>query len=999
MGNKHNFDIENKENKILNLNANELKLLPELNNYRWFYLITKSKQINTENISQNKNLIFNIFPYETSYNIEKSFVNKFPYEENGIIIIFNYLQNNHKLFETKNNKISEIGIVIKENPNNLNNIFRRIIPFDKIILTKIENISNPFQNFLIENLNILPINKLFNLKFEEKILKSFFLKILICSNKFYKILMNNYINYINNVIKENKIEKITLEILINLLKSDFNLNNKNCFLKDFIEKITENNFFDILIKMFLEESYLQKEIITIQNEIKQNNLNLITYYLLLLFSLDEIKKNNKKNKIKKAFSYFNKETYNNKLLKDIFQENNFYFSSNMILASKNKFNYFMNKKHELNNNNNKNNEKYVLIEIHIPEFEYNPQKKILFNMNVYDLSNYSNEKIILFPCNSVFKCKFFSNEKIILEFVSDCLSDSIIYMNKENRIKFGIFDDIKINLNENEKKIVLIERLRRNQIKLTNNFSNVREIECFDEHLNSKDLEILSNNFKNIKNLEILSLFGNSFSKDSIKIFSKNLKNLNNLLILNLSYCDINDESIKNLKFSENNLNLERLILKGNSIADEGLINLCYEFIYLKNLIEISFYDNPISNSGMKKLSDSFEILLNIEIINLWNCNINNEGIEYFFNKIIEKKNYLFYLKKLILRGNSFDYKILNVFFCALKLLKNINLININQTKLEPEHLKFTHDFLLKLNKNWKFNNCGGNFELKETFEIEEDKNDIQIKKNNNIKKEKFKANKQKIQNIKTLKLNYLNVMWLQIKNDELIHLETLILSDCNINNNDLNSLSKIFCQMPLIINLNLSSNNFNSKGLETFSNNLHFLMNLYELNLSNNNINDDGMNVINNNIEKLTNIQNLIFSWNKISHLSFNEFLNKMKEHKQLQFFDFYGNLIKDNGFIFLCEEIKNNGFQILKKFNLGNNFIGNDSMKKFAEIFKKCNNLTEINLSDNCITQEGLICFQEIFNNFINQILELDLRNNDISEEFKNNLKFLGTPKNYLF
>ena len=72
---------------------------------------------------------------------------------------------------------------------------------------------------------------------------------------------------------------------------------------------------------------------------------------------------------------------------------------------------------------------------------------------------------------------------------------------------------------------------------------------------------------------------------------------------------------------------------------------------------------------------------------------------------------------------------------------------------------------------------------------------------------------------------------------------------------------------------------------------------------------------------------------------------------------------------------------------------------MKKFAEIFKKCNNLTEINLSDNCITQEGLICFQEIFNNFINQILNLDLRNNDISEEFKNNLKILGTPKNYLF
>jgi hypothetical protein len=72
---------------------------------------------------------------------------------------------------------------------------------------------------------------------------------------------------------------------------------------------------------------------------------------------------------------------------------------------------------------------------------------------------------------------------------------------------------------------------------------------------------------------------------------------------------------------------------------------------------------------------------------------------------------------------------------------------------------------------------------------------------------------------------------------------------------------------------------------------------------------------------------------------------------------------------------------------------------MKKFVEIFKKCLNLTEINLSDNCITQEGLVCFQEIFTIFINQILELDLRNNDLSDEFKNNLKLLGTPKNYLF
>ena len=56
MGNKQNLELENKEknkNKILNLKENELKIIPELNENRWFYLITKSKEINTENIIAN----------------------------------------------------------------------------------------------------------------------------------------------------------------------------------------------------------------------------------------------------------------------------------------------------------------------------------------------------------------------------------------------------------------------------------------------------------------------------------------------------------------------------------------------------------------------------------------------------------------------------------------------------------------------------------------------------------------------------------------------------------------------------------------------------------------------------------------------------------------------------------------------------------------------------------------------------------------------------------
>jgi Ran GTPase-activating protein (RanGAP) involved in mRNA processing and transport len=374
--------------------------------------------------------------------------------------------------------------------------------------------------------------------------------------------------------------------------------------------------------------------------------------------------------------------------------------------------------------------------------------------------------------------------------------------------------------------------------------------------------------------------------------------------------------------------------------------------------------------------------------------------MDYFCDKIIEKsnsKNYLKYLEKLILRGNSFNYKILNKFFSAIKLLKNLNYLNVNQTVLEPEHMNLIHEFLLNLNKNWKFNDCGGVFEKIETYEIEEDKNDIQIIKK--TKKEKFKANQKKIKNIKTLKLTFLNFKWLQIKIKEFEHLETLILSECNIKNDDLISLSQIFSQMPLIINLNLSSNNFSSKGLESFSNNLHFLTNLYELNLSDNFINDEGMSIININIAKLENIQNLIFSFNNISQISFSEFLIKMRDHQQLQFIDFYGNLIKDNGLNTLSDEIKNNGFKILKKINLGNNFIGNDSMKKLSEIIKKCNNLSEIILCDNNITQEGLLCFQDIFSNLINQITKFDLRNNDITKDFKNNLKLLGTPNNYLF
>ena len=64
-----------------------------------------------------------------------------------------------------------------------------------------------------------------------------------------------------------------------------------------------------------------------------------------------------------------------------------------------------------------------------------------------------------------------------------------------------------------------------------------------------------------------------------------------------------------------------------------------------------------------------------------------------------------------------------------------------------------------------------------------------------------------------------------------------------------------------------------------------------------------------------------------------------------------------------FLCDEIKNNGY--LKNINLVNILMKMILKKSLKYLKKVINNLTKYN----CIEQECLFCFQEIFNNLINQ------------------------------
>ena len=91
--------------------------------------------------------------------------------------------------------------------------------------------------------------------------------------------------------------------------------------------------------------------------------------------------------------YFSSNQINN------YSQNNYYYSKNIIITSKNKFNNIFSLDKNIKN-------KYIEIEIRMPPKLYKTNLHPIFNMDELDMENYSlyNQQNIIFSPNSVFKC-------------------------------------------------------------------------------------------------------------------------------------------------------------------------------------------------------------------------------------------------------------------------------------------------------------------------------------------------------------------------------------------------------------------------------------------------------------------------------------------------------------------------------------------------------------------------------------------------------------------
>ena len=241
-----------------------------------------------------------------------------------------------------------------------------------------------------------------------------------------------------------------------------------------------------------------------------------------------------------------------------------------------------------------------------------------------------------------------------------------------------------------------------------------------------------SENLNFFPNIKLINLNKNNFSfpENFIELY-ENLKNKEDVLIL----------FVDNLFLFKNNklkFYFDYLINKINS----------NKFFYNLEQINLQFFFNE--NKIFNKINFNTNFLFSIKKLNLSFCNLNNENVI----NLLMKNFCLFNIKKLILKNNFLDNKILNVFitnkiniiFNKLKILDfsgnsnfNFNFDNFKNFFLKFHCLKtlilsktnFQKDFSDFIKKNIK----KFYFEIKKTEENKTKNNNNEIKFNEKDKK------------------------------------------------------------------------------------------------------------------------------------------------------------------------------------------------------------------------------------------------------------------------
>ena len=974
---------KNKSNDPLlpTITKEDLKKEADLGDYRWFYLHSYNSWEIYNLLSNEKklNTIWNIFPLETSYEIERAFINHFPYEKDNQLIFFNNYANNHMLVrKTDDNSMGEFVLVKRDQPNKINYV-KNLSRFDTYnLLNYFDNESNSYEYNLLNNLGIIGYEKIFGFfqySPQDKVVAKFLSTNIICNPKLAQFLNGEYQEYIKTNFLKYKTVPFTLEIIKNMLLFDFQ--KETVYINYFLSNLNETNFSTLIIDMFLESSILNKHIVEFSTKCSKKNIHYTTYYLCLLSIL--INSNKTKDcwdkNYEKSYIYIQKSENN---LRKNFYENNYYFSPNLLISSKNKFN-------NIGSVDKKIRKDYDEIEIRIPqkycEINYHP----LFNNDVFDIEQYSlyNEQNLIFPLNSIFKClNVDSNKgKVVLEFSYYTFWNPLLYLNKESKKRYNIAEDGFKYLTEEQKTQIYFTRVRNKDAKLIGGLNNLRELEVFDDNDVKTDIKTMLCYFNGFKKLNCLTIVGNNMMSKECAKLSEALVYLKQLKILNLSFNSLTDNNIAKFTFDANN-KIEVLNLKNNNITDTGLESFKNELIKLKNLKEINLYDNQFGDQGMKILISVIKNLKKLRVLTIPNCGVTKIGIQYLADCLSEESSDLMQnLESFNLISNPFgdecEKNLIKIFSC----LDSLKQYNLGQTQMSRYSKHKIFVALHKKNKDWYFEPEGGWYKissenLKEQYLFKSiiEYNEIPLIFDK-ISIKWAKKNAKKYQN----KLNF-------------------DFSRCNLTDNDIPTLNEFLSFFPNIKSFNLSFNpKITSKGYLILSEGFKNLLNLTKVSLSSNNLNDESLKNFFKFLDKESKINNIDLSWNNLTGSGFTFLVKSIANNRlKMKEINVCGNKITDDGFKSFSEEVKVGNFNYLNKINFSNNSLGDETIYLFYSFYNNFVNLNEINFSYNNISDNSVINLSAIINDLVDNISYIDISNNKLTDALKCFFGELGIPFN---
>ena len=156
-GKQNNTNDNKGKDQLISVSENDFKESANLGNYRWFFCTEYKNWGYYDPLPdeiKNK-IIWYIFPLEKSNEIERSYINKFPYENENKLIFFDFLQKKHMYIANENNSMVYLGIVKRDKPSNVKNI-KNTVRFDTSnLLNYFDNTLNFYQFNLLNNLGII----------------------------------------------------------------------------------------------------------------------------------------------------------------------------------------------------------------------------------------------------------------------------------------------------------------------------------------------------------------------------------------------------------------------------------------------------------------------------------------------------------------------------------------------------------------------------------------------------------------------------------------------------------------------------------------------------------------------------------------------------------------------------------------------------------------------------------------------------------------------------